>query len=282
MKLTVALIKERLAGALDCPQGDLPGHRIRRWTAERVSEYLRARLDAEQPLKGGSGLRERVVVLGAGGHAKVVIEILEEQEQFEIAGCVSGEPGGEVLGVPIVGDDRILPALYAEGVRKAFVAIGENRARRNAMACAAAEGFELINAVSQHSVISPRAQLGRGITVMPGAVVNVMSCIGDGAIVNTGATIDHDCDIGPWAHVAPGANLAGGVTIGEGVFLGMGSRVLPCVSVGPWTTVGAGAVVIADLPGGVTAVGVPAVVREKAGRIENQIDSCSSSGFRRE
>lgn len=208
-------------------------------------------------------MRERVVVLGAGGHAKVIIEMLEEQEQFEIAGCVSREPGKEVLGFPILGDDGILPALYAEGVRKAFVAIGENRARQSAMERVAAEGFELINAVSRHSVISPRARLGCGVAVMPGAVMNVMSRIGDGAIVNTGATVDHDCDIGRWAHVAPGTNLAGGVTIGEGVFLGIGSRVLPCVSVGPWTTVGAGAVVIADLPGGVTAIGVPALVWKK-------------------
>ena len=188
------------------------------------------------------------MVLGAGGHAKVIIEMLEEQEQFEIVGCVGREPGGEVPGVAILGDDTLLPALYSDSVRKAFVAIGEDRARRSAMQRAAAEGFELINAVSRHSVVSPRAPLGCGVAVMPGAVVNVMSRIADGAIVNTGATVDHECDIGRLAHVAPGANLAGGVTIGEGVFLGIGSRVLPRVSVGPWTTVGAGAVVIADLP----------------------------------
>lgn len=208
-------------------------------------------------------MKEPVIVLGAGGHAKVIIEILEEREQFEIAGCVSRRPGGEVLGVPILGDDGILPALYAQGVRKVFVAIGENRARRGAMERAVAAGFELINAVSRHSVVSPRARLGSGVAIMPGAVVNVMSRIGDGAIVNTGATVDHDCDIGQWVHIAPGTNLAGGVTIGEGVFLGIGSRVLPGISVGSWTTVGAGAVVVADLPGGVTAMGVPAVIRGK-------------------
>jgi UDP-perosamine 4-acetyltransferase len=213
-------------------------------------------------------LRERAVVIGAGGHAKVIIEILEEQARLEIAGCVSRQPGGEVLGYPVLGDDGILPALYTQGVRKAFVAIGDNRARRSAMERAAAAGFELINAVSRHSAISARARLGCGVAVMPGAVVNVMSRIGDGAIVNTGATVDHDCDIGRWAHIAPGTNLAGGVTIGDGVFLGVGSRVLPGISVGPWTTVGAGAVVIGNLPGAVTAVGVPAVVREKAGGIE--------------
>ncbi|MCE5310919.1 MAG: acetyltransferase [Acidobacteriales bacterium] len=208
-------------------------------------------------------MKEPVIVLGAGGHAKVVIEILEEQERFQIAGCVSRDPGGELLGVPILGDDGILPALHADGLRKAFVAIGDNRARLDAMERAAAAGFELVNAVSRHSVISPRVSLGRGVAVMPGAVVNVLSRIGDGAIINTGATVDHDCDIGRCAHVAPGTNLAGSVVIGEGVFLGIGSRVLPCVTVGAWTTVGAGAVVISDLPGGVTAIGVPAMVREK-------------------
>lgn len=208
-------------------------------------------------------MKERVIVLGAGGHARVVIEILEEREEFEIAGCVSRERGGDTLGYPILGGDEMLPALYAQGLRKAFVAIGENRVRRAVMERAAAAGFDLINAVSRRAVVSPRARLGCGVAVMPGAVVNVMSRIGDGAIINTGATVDHDCDIGRWAHVAPGTNLAGGAVIGEGVFLGIGSRVLPCVTVGAWTTVGAGAVVIADLPGGVTALGVPAVVRAR-------------------
>jgi UDP-perosamine 4-acetyltransferase len=214
MRFSPDLFERRLRDRLETGCGHAPaparGTLLAGWDTARVSEFLGRELDR------GAQARPRLIVIGAGGHAKVIIEILEEHEQLEIAGCVSREPGGEVLDVPILGDDGVLAALYAQGVRKAFVAIGENRARRNAMQRAVAEGFELVNAVSRHSVISPRTRLGCGVAVMPGAVINVMSRIGDGAIVNTGATVDHDCEIGPCAHVAPGANLAGCVTIGEG------------------------------------------------------------------
>src|SRR5207248_2299483 len=84
------------------------------------------------------------------------------------------------------------------------------------------------------------------------------STIGDQVIVNTSATVDHDCRIGSYAHVAPGANLCGGVTVGEGVLVGTGAKLLPNCSVGEWATIGAGAVVVGDIPAGAVARGVPA------------------------
>lgn len=208
-------------------------------------------------------MKERMVVVGAGGHAKVIIEILEESGDFEIAGCTSQCGAGDVLGIPVLGDDSILPALYREGLRHAFVAIGDNRTRIAVARKLVTAGFRLINAVSRRAVISPRAWLGSGVAVMPGAVINVLSRVNDGAIVNTGAIVDHDCSIGACSHVAPGAALAGCVSVGEGAFLGIGSRVIPGIAIGAWTTVGAGAVVIRTLPIGVTAVGVPAVIQRK-------------------
>jgi UDP-perosamine 4-acetyltransferase len=205
----------------------------------------------------------RLVILGSGGHAKVIIDIFMDAGSFEIVGCTSGDPadaGTSVLGIPVIGDDSALPNLFASGVRKAFVAIGDNRLRQKLTRAAGMLGFELVSAVSPRAVISRRAKVGAGVAVMPGAVINVCSEIGDGAIVNTGATIDHDCRLGQHVHIAPGVNLAGCVTVGEGAFLGTGSRLIPGVSVGPWAVVGAGAVVIKDLPGCVTAVGVPAAI----------------------
>jgi UDP-perosamine 4-acetyltransferase len=201
------------------------------------------------------------VIVGAGGHAKVIIDILQENDEFELAGCTTlDNHPGELLGLTVLGSDEVLPDLFRSGVRLAFVALGGNRVRLSLSERMREMGFGLINVVSRRATVSRRARLGGGIAIMPGAVVNVDTEIADGAIINTGATIDHDCRIGRCAHIAPGTNLAGNVTIGEGAFMGIGSRVIPGCSVGPWSVVGAGAVVVRDLPGSVRAVGVPARV----------------------
>jgi UDP-perosamine 4-acetyltransferase len=206
---------------------------------------------------------KQLVVLGASGHAKVIIDMLQDAGEVEIVGCTSADladAGTSLLGIPVLGDDCVLPKLHAAGVSQAFVAVGDNRLRGKLMREVAALGFELANAISPHATISRRAKLGVGVAAMPGAIVNTSSEIGDGCIVNTGATVDHDCVLGPCVHVAPGTNLAGCVTLGEGVFLGTGARVIPKITVGPWAIVGAGAVIIEDIPGYVTAVGVPAAI----------------------
>jgi len=202
-----------------------------------------------------------VVIVGAGGHAKVIIGILEEMRAWEIAGCTTaGGSGAESPGCPVLGGDEVLPGLRASGIRHAFVAIGDNRVRRLISEEVRRAGFTLINAISPRAVISPSVQLGHGVAVMAGAVIQVAAVLGDGAIVNTGATVDHDCHVGPYAHIAPGVNLAGRVEVGEGAFLGIGSCVIPGIRIGAWAVVGAGAAVIEDVPEGVTVVGVPARV----------------------
>ncbi len=203
-----------------------------------------------------------VVVLGSGGHAKVIIDILLEMGTVNVVGCTSADPAGtEVCGVPILGNDDLLPSLYRSGVRNAVAAVGENGIRYKITKTIIGLGFAPVNAISPRAILSSRVTLGEGIAVMPGTVINVDSVIGNGAIVNTGATVDHDCQIGNFAHIGPGSNLSGQVRVGPGSFLGVGCRVLPWISIGEWTVVGAGAVVIRDLPGHVTAVGVPAVIK---------------------
>lgn len=204
----------------------------------------------------------RIILLGSGGHAKVVLEMLEENRELEIAGCTSPDSAlRHIFDYPVLGNDSILPEVLNSGVRHAFVAVGENKLRLSLMNHVRSLGFSFVNAISSRAIVSRRVSLGAGVAVMPGAVINADAVIGDGAIVNTGATIDHDCRIGQAAHVAPGVNMAGNVSIGEGALLGIGSRVIPGVTVGPWAVVGAGSVVIRDVPAYVTAVGAPAVAR---------------------
>lgn len=206
----------------------------------------------------------RVVILGSGGHAKVVIEILRENPALDIVGCLAQERGApSVRGVPVIGDDSELPRLRDAGVAHAFVALGDNRLRLRVIEYVLAQGLQLINAVSRHAVLSPSAQLGTGIAVMAGAVINAEAAVGNGVIVNTGATIDHDCVLGPMSHVGPGTNLAGSVRIGAGAFLGTGCRVTPGIRIGDWSVVGAGSAVFGDIPANVVAVGVPAKVMKK-------------------
>ena len=219
----------------------------------RPSSPLYSRLSASAPALAP------VVVIGAGGHAKVVIELIRAQGLYDVIGCTDREPQRrDVVGAPILGSDDVLPDLYAQGIRHCFVALGDNVLRRKVAARVKALGFELINAISPKAVVSPTARLGRGVAVMAGAVINADATIGDLAIVNTRAAIDHDCQIGEAAHVAPRAALAGSVRIGPLAFVGAGATIVPGISVGESTVIGAGATVISSLGPNIVAVGVPA------------------------
>lgn len=209
--------------------------------------------------------RTRVLVVGAGGHARVCLEALTDSG-FSIVGCVTRD-GAAVDGLPapVLGvDSDIARIAAAHEVRHAFVAIGDNADRQAAADRCASAGLRLVNAVSRFAMVSPAAQLGEGVAVLAGAVLNASASVADGAIVNTRASIDHDVRVGPFAHVAVGASLAGGVTVGPRALLGVGSCAVPNVRIGADAVVGAGAAVTRDVPDGVTVVGVPA--RERTTR----------------
>jgi UDP-perosamine 4-acetyltransferase len=205
-----------------------------------------------------------IVVVGAGGHAKVCIELLRAMGE-DVAFCIGGDDAvGDCVGVPVLAGDDHIAELRARGFDRAFIAVGNNRVRRKLGDDVAAAGYRLVNAVSPTAVVSPSARLGTGIAIMAGVVINAESTIGDLAIINTGATVDHDCAIGEAAHIAPQSALAGNVTVGTCSFLGIGTTVIPGCAIGDEVTIGAGGVVIADVPAGVTAVGVPVRVLERA------------------
>ena len=203
---------------------------------------------------------EPVVVIGAGGHGKVVVSTLLAAG-IRIP-CVLDDDrekwGSEIFGVPVRGP-------VSDGVgsgRVGVLGIGRNGERKR---IAEALNLDWATVIHPHAWVHPSVSLGAGSVVFAGAMIQPDTVIGRHVIVNTGAMIDHDCEIGDYAHVAPGVKLSGGVRLGEGVFLGIGSCAIPSVQVGEWTTVGAGAAVVSDLPSEVIAVGVPARVLERKG-----------------
>lgn len=211
----------------------------------------------------------RVIGLGAGGHARVVIEIMRLGNDYELAGLLDlrrGLWGSEVLGVPVLGDDSILPELYSKGVRHAFIGLGgtgNTRPRQRLYELARGLGFEIVAAIHPRAVLSPSAQIGHGPTIMAGVVVNTAARLGDDVIVNTGAIVEHDCIIGDHVHIATGARLASAVRVGDGAHIGVGASVRQSSHIGKRAIVGAGAVVVDDVPDNVVVVGVPARILRK-------------------
>lgn len=206
-------------------------------------------------------MKQQVVVVGAGGHARVCVELLL-QLGYDIVACVGSAPADAILGVPVIVGDHHLAILRDQGIRLAFVALGDNRLRKRLAETCESLGYAFVNAVSPHAVVSENATLGNGVAIMPRAVVNVGAIIGDFVVINTGATVDHDCQLGKAVHVAPQCGLAGSITIGEGSLIGIGSSLLPGIRVGSYAVVGAGSVVTRDVPEGKVTFGTPAKVRD--------------------
>ncbi len=207
-------------------------------------------------------MKTETVIVGAGGHAKVIIDLLRADGRFAIVGLIApGDVGTLVNGVPVVGDDTILPRLRADGVTHAHVAIGQNQRRLSLARELEALGFTLASAISPNAVISPSVQIGNGVAIMAGAVVNADSTLGDACILNTNSSLDHDGWIGEGAHVAPGCALAGNVRIGRLAMIGVGTSILPGVEIGEEVVIGGGSCVNRPIAAGLKAFGVPARVR---------------------
>lgn len=204
-----------------------------------------------------------IVLLGGGGHAVVVAELIALSETWRLRAIVVADRGGErpILGVPVLSGDETLVVLRREGVNYAIVAFGSVRATdRRAVAAArlVSHGYEMPVLRHPHSTVSPSAAIGPGTVVMAGAVVNARAAIGTNVIINTAAIVEHECLIADHVHVSPAAVVLGGASVGEQSHVGAGARILQGVRVGARVTVGAGAVVTRDIPDGATAIGVPA------------------------
>ncbi len=202
---------------------------------------------------------------GAGGHSKVITDILQSLG-IAVIGVFDDQPAGAKLkSMAIDSGIRIQGEGFPELDAPLIISVGDN-ARR-------AELAGMINAtygqaIHGTAIISAKAVIGVGTVILQGAIVQSSAQVGKHVLVNTAASIDHDNVIGDYAHISPHATLCGHVQVGEGTHIGAGAIVIPSIRIGRWCSIGAGAVVIRDIPDFATAVGNPArVIKIKGERV---------------
>lgn len=195
-----------------------------------------------------------VLVVGSGGHASVIVDILHRDPAVRVIGLADADPGR--LGAEVVAGYRVI-ALQPEIVGRfdpervrLFLAIGNNPVRHRVAEQFTAAGFRFINAIDPTAHVALGVELGTGVAIMAQAVVGARSRVGDQVIINTKASVDHDGVVGRSAHLAPGATLGGDVRVGERSLLGIGCSILRGVCVGSDVTVPVGFAVYRDVPDG--------------------------------
>lgn len=203
-----------------------------------------------------------VIILGAGGHARVLLDALRALRR-DVMGLVDSDPACHstcVLGVPVLGaDDTVMRYSTSEiELVNGVGSTGSISRRRQLFETFKERGFRFAIVVHPGAHIASQVTLCEGAQVMAGAVVQVGSMVGCNAIINTNASVDHDCHVGAHVHIAPSATLCGAVCVGDGAHVGAAACVLQGVELGSECVVGAGAVVLNNVPPGHRVAGVPA------------------------
>jgi len=204
------------------------------------------------------------VILGGGGHARVLIDCIEVEGRVQLHGILDPDQrswGQTVLGVPILGSDELLADMMASGVNYFAVGLGgtgDNGPRQRLFELGLSYDLKPLMIKHPTVILSPWCKVGEGSQLLPGSIVNAGAELGINVIINTGAIIEHDCLIGNHVHVATGARLASTVRVGDGAHIGAGATVRQCITIGEGAIVGAGAVVVKDVPPRIVVAGVPA------------------------
>lgn len=208
--------------------------------------------------------REVCVILGGGGHARVLIDCILVNQSAMSYVVLDRNPalhGGDLFGVPVVGDEGHLEQLLRDGATHFVVglgAAGNNEPRRLLFHLGLSQKLQPLTIVHPQSICSSRASVGLGTQILPGSIVNACAVLGQNVIVNSGAIVEHDCLVGDHAHIATGAKLAGGVCVDRGAHVGAGAVVRQGIKIGENAVIGAGAVVVKDVAANVVVAGVPA------------------------
>ncbi|SFG17250.1 sugar O-acyltransferase, sialic acid O-acetyltransferase NeuD family [Halopelagius inordinatus] len=209
----------------------------------------------------------KIIIVGAGGHSRVVYDILRADRNVAVSAFVDNSPRGSeetIMGVPVIGDHDVLPEYVKKNDVAGFiVAVGDNDIRQQHFETMTDMGLEPVSAIHPDATISETANIGPGTVIASGSIITTNAKVGENAIVNTGSVIEHESEVGDHAHVGPGTTVAGRVRIGDGTFVGMGSSVTDYTTIGENSTIGAGSVVLDDVESDTVVAGAPAELKRR-------------------
>ncbi|MFP7735340.1 acetyltransferase [Priestia aryabhattai] len=205
----------------------------------------------------------KVIVLGNGGHSKVIQEMISSLRNHEIIAILDDryeeqKEKNAIVYAPL----SSLNALIDKDV-KVVIAIGSNIVRKRLAETLKLRTDQYLSVIHPTAVISSTAIIGNGTVVMPNAVINADAEIGEHCIINTGAIVEHDNRIANYAHISPNATLTGNVSVGEGVHIGASATIIPGMKIGQWSVIGAGSTVIQHISSHCKAVGCPTRIIHK-------------------
>jgi len=204
---------------------------------------------------------KQFLIIGGGGHSASVISAIEDKT--EIHGILNSFAKGDILGVPIIGNDSLLPDLLQNGINYFHVAIGDNSVRHKKFEECTQKGMSPVTVIDKTAAVDTGATFGAGCFIGKNAVVNARASIGHNCIINSGSIIEHDCKIMESTHCAPGSVLCGNVHVGRLCLIGANVTIFPGIRITDGVTIGAGSVVTKDLTIAGIYVGSPAKLLAK-------------------
>jgi len=207
-------------------------------------------------------MKEEVIIVGAGGHAKIVIDILQDLNQYKILGVTSKEKNKkEFYGLPVLGDVDVLETFYEKGVKNISIGVGgfkDNEIRTFIFEKLYKKGFKIINVIHPNAVVAKSVLLGKGVTIFAGVILNSDVRIGNNVIIATAATVDHETTVGDHSLISAGVTIGANTIIGKGTLCALGSKIISGVTIGEKVLVAAGAVVVNNISDNSKVFGVPA------------------------